>query len=298
MRSGSQQLKQAFTLVELLVVIGIIAVLVGILLPALSKAKQQANIVVCSSNLRQLSVCMMMYETDYKGGLIPHWTVAPMWQYMIKPYISKIPANQAPGQVDTRDMILRCPAANEKPTDDSDKSPTASPFQAFYTDNGANSSTNAGGFKIESAYGMLRYLYGVQDPTNVAQYGTNKGFWNSTPNFPNANFWMLQRISAKRPQPIPMLFDCRWREAYVDNGSAVRLLEPGRKRLRADELHRDQASRPRGERGVHGHERANGPAAAALVVHLAERFHAAEPVAEGPVVTTRSVLVMPRRSHL
>ena len=65
MRSGSQQLKQAFTLVELLVVIGIIAVLVGILLPALSKAKQQANIVVCSSNLRQLSVCMMMYETDY-----------------------------------------------------------------------------------------------------------------------------------------------------------------------------------------------------------------------------------------
>jgi prepilin-type processing-associated H-X9-DG protein len=38
-------------------------------------------------------------------------------------------------------------------------------------------------------------------------------------NYPTANFFMLQHISAKRPAPIPMLFDCRWREAYVDNGS-------------------------------------------------------------------------------
>src|SRR3954451_3029325 len=138
---------KAFTLVELLVVIGIIAVLIGILLPALSKARSQANLVVCSSNLRQLSTCMLMYETDYKGGLVPHWTVAPMWQYLLKPYFSKLPSNAAPGQVETRDAILRCPAANEKPTDDTDKSPTNSPFQAFYTENGAGSSTNDGGFK-------------------------------------------------------------------------------------------------------------------------------------------------------
>lgn len=56
---------QAFSLVELLVVLGIIAVLIAILIPALSAARQMALTVRCQSNLRQCGVAMTMYATDH-----------------------------------------------------------------------------------------------------------------------------------------------------------------------------------------------------------------------------------------
>ncbi len=57
----------AFTLVELLVVIGIIAVLISILLPSLNKARIQAQTTTCMSNLKQFAICYRMYADDNRG---------------------------------------------------------------------------------------------------------------------------------------------------------------------------------------------------------------------------------------
>lgn len=72
--------RSGFTLVELLVVIGIIAILMGILIPTLSRARESANTVACASNARQLALAIRLFSQEHRGYMPTvsdkHWA----WQ--------------------------------------------------------------------------------------------------------------------------------------------------------------------------------------------------------------------------
>src|SRR3954466_8111202 len=95
---------KAFTLVELLVVIGIIAILLGILLPSLNRARTYSKAIACRSNLRQIGQSMIIYANANKGHLFPpeNGLIVPMNERWFV-YVLRPPPPVDPNSLEARD---------------------------------------------------------------------------------------------------------------------------------------------------------------------------------------------------
>jgi general secretion pathway protein G len=107
---------KGFTLVELLVVIGIISVLIAMLLPALNKARQQAQVVQCMSNMRQIGMGIQMYTQQNKGMFPPRKLsdpgyIAGHWLWINLLLDSRVIASDiTPSKTTRYSKVFYCPA--------------------------------------------------------------------------------------------------------------------------------------------------------------------------------------------
>ncbi len=117
MKHRPLRVHSGFTLVELLVVIGIIALLVSILLPTLGAAREQARTTKCLSNLRQIMIAVNAYAADNRGTILPVGTIADGWwsnilvDYRYLPAPQASAADVAAGRPPMTDSVFFCPSA-------------------------------------------------------------------------------------------------------------------------------------------------------------------------------------------
>ncbi len=177
-----------FTLIELLVVISIIALLMGILLPSLQKARKMGQAAVCQAHLRQWGTTFHMYASDYNNRL---WTEQNVWQTGEPQGNWMLMLSAMYGDVDKARL---CPSANKL------NGPVGGIGTTFCRW-GPGPIMNSHQFiddpdKIYGSYGINLWINSVEPPSTGGWRGQPDRQWKTT--------------DVKHPANVPMVGDCTW----------------------------------------------------------------------------------------
>ena len=171
--------RKGFTLIELLVVISIIALLMAILMPALSRVKKQAQSVACMARLKSWGLIYKLYTDDFAGSFPLGWggSASTQWMVSMRSYYN------------ADDEMLLCPTATRLVLGGGD----SATWKAW--------TRNIGGYDYIGSYGNSSWTDNMS-----ADRGSRlkEWFWKTTQNFPRD----------MGPSTVPVLGDSTWHDAW------------------------------------------------------------------------------------
>jgi len=215
MKSPSRQMRRrlgGFTLVELLVVIGIIALLTGILLPSLSRARQVARDTLCMSNMRQVTMALMIYSNQYRGDFPP----------------AEDEYSGTPWQVEVWQNVMHTPFSLSDPTGGGtyaylEKTPFECPTADLAKYIWSATPPNNDGYD-HSNHLHNGYALNIDLPGTLGQNS-----WNAPAQLETPQIWESKKLTAVRQASEALLLtdaDGYYVE-YYDRGDTLYYMDPG-----------------------------------------------------------------------